>query len=69
MIIINVLKAHWTTLEAILLQKIASEGQLNCCSFLIVHFGLQANAGRHGPPNYAIDYKFGFDFGFWANLI
>ena len=36
----------------------------------IVHFGLQqANAGGHSPLGYAIDCKFGFDFGFWAKLI
>ena len=33
-----------------------------------MHFGLQqANAGGHSPPGYAIDGKFGFDFGSGQN--
>ena len=37
---------------------------------LVVLFGLKANAGGgHSLPGYAIDYKFGFDFGVWAKLI
>ena len=37
----------------------------NCGIFLVVDL---ANAGAQ-PFGYAIDYKFGFDFGFWAKLI
>ena len=41
----------------------------SCDIFLAVHFGLQVNPRGHSPPDYAIDYKFGFDFGFWEKLI
>ena len=58
----------WTTLETISLQKLHLKRK-SCGIFLIEHFGLQVNARGHSPPGYAIDYKFGFDFGFWTKLI
>ena len=53
----------WTTLETTLLKKLPLKGK-SCGIFLVVHFGLQGNARGHSPLGYAIDYKFGFDFGF-----
>ena len=58
-----------TTLETISLQKKLPLKGKSCDIFLIVHFGLQVNATGHSPPGYTIDYKFGFDFCFWAKLI
>ena len=40
-----------------------------CGIFLMVHFNLQVNPRVHSPHEYGIDYKFGFDFCFWAKLI
>ena len=60
----NVLKKALNNFRGHITAKKKPQKAKSCDSFLIAHFGLQhANAGRHSPLGYAIDCKFGFDFG------
>ena len=58
----------WTILEAILLQKNASEEQKLWHFYLSCIWSTSQCKGVL-PLGYAIDYNFGFDFGFWAKLM